>query len=204
MVKVHIIYYSMYGHVGALAQAEKKGAESVEGVEVKIFQVKETLSDEILGKMHAPPKPADIPVATPDDLKNADGILFGIPTRFGIMPAQVKALLDSTGGLWQSGALVGKPAGVFFSTATQAGGQETTALSFIPYLVHQGVSFVPLGYSTPLLFNMDEVHGGSPYGAGTFAGPTGARQPSKLELDVAEHQGKLFANYVKALVKGRS
>jgi len=151
--------------------------------------------------MHAPPKP-DVPVIKPEQLPEADGIVFGIPTRYGNMPAQWKAFVDSTGQLWQKGALVGKPASVFFSTATQAGGQETTALTFITTLVHHGMIFVPIGYSSPLLFNMDEVHAGSPYGAGTFAGPTGARQPTKLETDVAQHQGKYFASVVAKLHKG--
>lgn len=117
--------------------------------------------------------------------------------------AQVKAFMDSTGGLWSAGKLVGKPAGLFFSTAVQGGGQETTALTFVTQLTHHGMIFVPLGYSTPLLFNMDEVHGGSPYGAGTFAAGDGSRQPSELEQNVAVHQGKHFGGIVRALKAGR-
>jgi len=200
--KVLIVYYSLYGHVGQLADQVAEGAKET-GAEVKILQIAETLPADVLEKMHAPPK-RDIPIATPDDLAAADAIIFGMPTRYGSAPAQVKALLDATGQLWQKGALVGKVAGVFFSTATQAGGQETTALTFVTQLVHHGMIYVPIGYSNPALFNMDEIHGGSPYGAGTLAGPTGARQPSKLELGVAKHQGTLIANTANELKAGRA
>lgn len=152
--------------------------------------------------MYAPAKP-DVPVINPADLAEADGIIFGMPTRFGMMAAQVKALFDATGSLWGKGALVGKVASTFFSTATQGGGQETTALTAITQFTHHGMIYVPIGYSSPLLFNMDEIHGGSPYGAGCLAGPKGERQPSKLELDVAEHQGTYVAGVVSALKKGR-
>jgi NAD(P)H dehydrogenase (quinone) len=142
-------------------------------------------------------------VVSPHDLPDADGIMFGIPTRYGMAAAQVKALLDATGSLWTAGKLIGKPAGIFFSTATQGGGQETTALTFLTQLTHHGMLWVPMGYSTPLLFNMDEVHGGSPYGAGTYAGPDGSRQPTALELDVAKHHGKHFGSIAAALKRGR-
>lgn len=198
MTKVAIIYYSTYGHIAKMAETIKIGVEAVTGVTAEIYQVQETLSDEILGKMHAAPK-KDHPVATPDVLKNADGVLLGFPTRFGSMPAQVKALFDACGGLWTTGALVGKPAGIFFSTATQGGGQETTPLTALTFLVHQGLTFVPLGYRSPLLFNMDEIHGGSPWGAGTLAGGDGSRQPSQIELDVAKVQGESFAEVAKKL-----
>jgi len=199
--KIAIIYYSMYGHIAKMAEAVAKGVTAA-GADVKIVQIAETLPKDVLDKMHAPPKAAH-PVATTQDLVDCDGILFGIPTRYGAQSAQVKAFLDATGQLWQSGALVGKPVSTFFSTGTQGGGQETTALTFYTQLVHHGCIIVPIGYSSPLLFNMDEIHGGSPYGAGTFAGPTGARQPSKLELDVAEHQGKHVATIASQLKKGR-
>ncbi|KAF4037640.1 NADPH-dependent FMN reductase [Phytophthora infestans] len=198
MATIAIIYYSTYGHIAQLAEAAKKGVESVDGVTAEIYQVQETLSDEILGKMHAAPK-KDHPIATLDTLKEADGILFGFPTRFGSLPAQVKAFFDSAGGLWAAGALVGKPAGIFFSTGTQGGGQETTAFTALTFLAHQGLTFVPLGYRAPELFNMDELHGGSPWGAGTLAGGDGSRQPSKLELTVATTQGKSFAEVAKKL-----
>ncbi|CEG41450.1 nad h:quinone type iv [Plasmopara halstedii] len=181
-----------------MAESVKSGVESVDGVTAEIYQVEETLSDETLSKMHAPSK-KDHPIATPDVLKEANGILFGIPTRFGLVPAQVKALFDACGGLWAAGALVGKPAGIFFSTGTMGGGQETTAFTTLTFLTHQGMTFVPLGYRSKHLLNMDEIHGGSPWGAGTFAGPSGARQPTQLELDVAKAQGESFAVVAKKL-----
>jgi len=185
-----------------MAQEVAKGVESG-GAEVKLLQVPETLPKEVLEKMHAPAKP-DVPIATPQDLAEADGIIFGIPTRFGMMAAQMKAYFDATGQLWQKGTLVGKPASTFFATATQGGGQETTALTTVTQLTHHGMVYVPIGYGNPSLFNMDEVHGGSPYGAGTFAGGDGSRQPTQLELGVAAYQGKYFAGVVNALKAGRA
>lgn len=198
--KIAIVYYSMYGHVRTLALAEKKGLESA-GCEVTLLKVPETLSDEVLGKMGAPGVGKDDEEASAATLADYDGFLFGLSARFGMASAQVKALLDSTGGLWQAGALVGKPAGVFFSTGTQNGGQETTALTFVTQLAHHGMVFVPLGYSTPKLFDMDAPHGGSPYGAGTLAGPDGSRQPSALEKDIAEAHGKHFGTIAAKLAK---
>ncbi|KAE8897280.1 hypothetical protein PF008_g3890 [Phytophthora fragariae] len=195
MAKIAIIYYSTYGHIATLAESVKAGVESMPGVTATVYQVSETLPEEVLTKMYAPPK-KDYPEATPETLKEADGILFGFPTRFGSLPSQMKAFFDSCGGLWAAGALVGKPAGIFFSTGTQGGGQETTALTF---LAHQGLTYVPLGYRAPELFNMDEIHGGSPWGAGTLANGDGSRQPSKLELTVATTQGKSFAEVTKKL-----
>ncbi|GFP83940.1 probable NAD(P)H dehydrogenase (quinone) fqr1-like 1 [Phtheirospermum japonicum] len=162
--KVYIVYYSTYGHVERLAQEIKRGAESVENVEAKLWQVPETLSDEILGKMGAPPK-SDVPVITPNELAEADGFIFGFPTRFGMMAAQFKAFLDSTGGLWRTQALAGKPAGIFCSTGTQGGGQETTALTAITQLTHHGMIFVPIGYTFGAgMSEMEKIKGGSPYG----------------------------------------
>ncbi|KAG6602821.1 NAD(P)H:quinone oxidoreductase, type IV [Phytophthora cinnamomi] len=143
-----------------------------------MYQVAETLSEEILTKIHAPPK-TDYPVATPETLREADAILFGFPTRFGALPAQVKALFDSCGGLWAKGALVGKPAGFFFSTGTIAAGQETTAFTAVTFLAHQGMTFVPLGFRAPEMFNMDEM--------------------SALEKAIATTQGKSFAEVAKKL-----
>jgi len=159
------------------------------------------ISTQVLGKLGAPGVGKDDEEASAATLADYDGFLFGLPTRFGMAPAQVKALLDSTGGLWQKGALVGKPAGVFFSTGTQNGGQETTALTFVTQLTHHGMVFVPLGYSTPKLFDMDAPHGGSPYGAGTLAGPDGSRQPSALEKDIAEAHGEHFGTIAAKLAK---
>lgn len=198
-VKIYIIFYSTYGHVYKMAQAMKEGVDSVEGVEGILYQVAETLPEEVLTKMHAAPKP-DVPVITAADLPNADGFIFGMPTRYGRAPAQMSAFFDTTGSLWQSGALVGKPASFFFSTACQAGGQENTAASSVSFLVHHGMIFVPPGYSYgPGMFNMETVQGGSPWGAGTMAGPTGARQPTEGELGYATHQGKYFAGKAKLL-----
>nr|GMD91820.1 probable NAD(P)H dehydrogenase (quinone) FQR1-like 1 [Ipomoea batatas] len=194
-------FYSTYGHVEKLAHEIKKGADSVEGVEAKLFQVPETLSDEILGKLGAPAK-SDVPIISPNDLPEADGFIFGFPTRFGMMSAQFKAFLDATGGLWRTQALAGKPAGLFYSTGSQGGGQETTALTAITQLVHHGMIFVPIGYSFGAgMFEMEKVKGGSPYGAGTYAGD-GSRQPSQLELEQAFHQGKYIAAITKKLKAG--
>ncbi|UJR21531.1 hypothetical protein I4U23_024616 [Adineta vaga] len=212
--RIHVIYYSMYGHISTMAKAIAKGVESV-GAEAHLIQVPETLSKEVLAKMHAPEKDQGVPtisfgesgenkVTLEDAFLNCDGILFGYPTRFGAMPAQVKAVWDATGGLWMKGALVGKPVGVFFSTGTQGGGQETTALSSLTNFVHHGMVFVPVGFSSPLQGNMDEIHGGSAYGAGTYAGADGSRQPSQLELKLAEHQGSHFAQIVTVFKIGRA
>ena len=162
MTKIAIVYYSMYGHIRALAQGIKKGTESAD-VEVQLFQVQETLPAEILSKMGAPPK-SDDPVATPNVIAEFDGIIFGVSARYGGLSAQLHAFLDSTGSLWQKGALVGKPAGVFFSTANQGGGQESVAISTLKFIAHQGMVYIPLGYRDPKMFNNEEVHGGSPWG----------------------------------------
>lgn len=202
--RVAIVYYSMYGHIAGMAKAVAKGLEAG-GAEVKIFQVAETLSQEVLDKMFAPPKDSTVPVINdPAELEAFDGVMFGIPTRFGVMAAQMKAFFDRSGGVWAKGGFIGKTAGVFFSTGTQGGGQETTALTTFTQFVHHGMVIVPLGYSDPALFNMDEVHAGSPYGAGTFAGAKGDRQPSALELGVAESHGKHFATITGALKRGRA
>ncbi|CAN7066777.1 unnamed protein product [Brassica rapa subsp. trilocularis] len=160
--------------------------------------VPETLPEEALLKMSAPPKSGS-PIITPNDLTEADGFVLGFPTRFGMMAAQFKAFLDATGGLWRTQALAGKPAGIFYSTGSQGGGQETTALTAITQLVHHGMIFVPIGYTFGAgMFEMEKVKGGSPYGAGTFAGD-GSRQPTQLELEQAFHQGKYIATITKKL-----
>ncbi|KAF7975412.1 hypothetical protein HWV62_9647 [Athelia sp. TMB] len=190
--KIAIVIYSMYGHIAKVAEAEKKGIEAAGG-SATIFQVPETLPQEILTKMHAPAKP-DYPIITPTELATFDAFLLGIPTRYGNFPAQWKAFIDSTGGLWASGGLWGKYAGLFISTAGLGGGQESTAIAAMSTLAHHGIIYVPLGYKNNFaqLTNLSEVHGGSPWGAGTFAGPDGSRQPSALELEIAEIQGKSF------------
>ncbi|ANB15094.1 Pst2p [Sugiyamaella lignohabitans] len=197
--KVAIIYYSTYGHIRNLALSVQKGVKEA-GLEADIFQIPETLPQEVLETIHAPPK-SDDPIATNDTLKEYDAFLFGIPTRFGNFPSQWKAFWDGTGGLWASGALYGKYAGVFVSTGTQGGGQEVTILNSLSTLAHHGIIYVPLGYKNTfaLLTNLEEIHGGSAWGAGQFAGPDGSRQASKLELEVAEIQGKSFAEHLSKI-----
>lgn len=150
--------------------------------------------------MGAPPKPADIPVFDVEKFTEYDGFIFGFPTRYGTMPAQMKALFDATGGLWVKGALVGKGASIFTSTGTLGGGQETTILTSLPVLTHHGIVFIPTGYSMgERMFDVTTVRGGSAYGAGTFAGADGSRQPTELELDMAEHQGAFVSATIKKL-----
>jgi NAD(P)H dehydrogenase (quinone) len=182
----------MYGHIAKLAESVKSGVESAGG-STTIYQIAETLPDEVLTKMHAPPKPS-YPIITPNELVNFDAFIFGVPTRYGNFPAQWKAFWDATGGLWVSGGLAGKFAGVFVSTGTPGGGQEATVINSLSTLSHHGIIFVPLGYKNTFaqLSNMSEVRGGSPWGAGTYAGADGSRQPSALELELATLQGKGF------------
>ncbi|CAL5079151.1 unnamed protein product [Urochloa decumbens] len=203
MTKIYIVYYSTWGHVATLAEEIKKGADSVDGVEATIWQAAETLPLEVLGKMSAAPK-KEHPVISGKQLVDADGILFGFPARFGMMAAQMKALFDSTGGLWSQQALAGKPAGFFFALGTQGGGQEETALTAVSQLTHHGMMFVPVGYTFGAkMFDMDEIMCCSPYGSGTFAGADGrSRKPSEAELQMAEHQGKYFATIAKKLKMG--
>ncbi|KAI8921077.1 NAD(P)H dehydrogenase (quinone) [Powellomyces hirtus] len=189
---VYVVIYSTWGHVLKLAESVMKGLNEAGNVTATLYQVKETLPQEVLDKMHAA-KFDHIPILEPKDLANADAFLFGIPTRYGSPAAQVKAFWDATGGLWQSGALVGKYAGVFTSTASQHGGMETTIYTFLPHLAHHGIIYVPLGYQSQVLFDNSEVIGGSPWGAGTIANGDGSRQPSEKELSIAETQGKTFA-----------
>ncbi|KAI8320219.1 protoplast secreted protein 2 precursor [Martensiomyces pterosporus] len=198
MAKVFIIYYSTYGHIATVTESIKKGLEKVSNIDIEVYQFAETLSDEILGKMHAPPK-ADIPVITTDKLTEADGFLFGFPTRYGNAPAQVKAFFDATGGLWAKGSLYGKAAGFYFSTGSQHGGQETTVMTFLPNMAHHGIIYVPLGFKNAHLFDNSEVIGGSAWGAGTVAGPDGSRQPTQKELEIAETQGEEFGKVMAKL-----
>ncbi|KAG7086917.1 flavodoxin-like fold protein, variant 2 [Marasmius oreades] len=190
--RVAIIIYSMYGHVATLAESVKTGFTRAGG-SANIFQIPETLSAEVLGKMHAPPKP-DYPIFDSHKLVDYDAFIFGIPTRYGNFPGQWKAFWDTTGGLWAKGALAGKYAAVFVTSGTPGGGQESTVLTSLSTLAHHGINYVPLGYSQTfaLFSNLDEAHGGSPWGAGAFAGADGSRQPSALEKEIAETQGKQF------------
>ncbi|KAI8805450.1 NAD(P)H:quinone oxidoreductase, type IV, partial [Cladochytrium replicatum] len=191
MVKVAVIIHSNWGHIRKLGEAILKGLKE-EGVEATLLRVPETLPTEVLQKMYSG-NFDDIPVIKVEDLPSYDGFLFGLPTRYGTAPAQIKTFFDATGGLWASKALVGKYAGVFTSTATQHGGQETTVLTFLPHFAHHGIIFVPLGYTHNNLFDNSEVVGGGPWGAGTIANSDGSRQPSEKELAIATHQGTSFA-----------
>ncbi|TVY59184.1 Minor allergen Alt a 7 [Lachnellula cervina] len=190
--KVAIVFYSMYGHIQKLAEAEKEGLKKA-GIEADLFQVPETLPEDVLAKMHAPPKSA-IPVIDAKTLEQYDAFLIGIPTRYGNFPAQWKAFWDTTGAQWAAGAYWGKYAGIFVSTGTPGGGQESTAISALSTLTHHGIIYVPLGYKTAFgqLANLNEVRGGSPWGAGTFAGPDGSRQPTPLEIELATIHGESF------------
>jgi len=203
-MKVLIVYYSMYGHVHRLAEALAEGAREVTGAEVVLRRVPETLPEEVLQKMGAlePQKRfANIPVCTVDELATADAIIFGTPTRFGNMCGQMRQFLDATGQLWAKGALVGKVGSVFTSTATQHGGQESTLLSFHITLLHHGMVVVGLPYSFQGQMRIDEITGGSPYGASTIAGGQGERMPSENELAAARFQGKHVATIALKLMK---
>ncbi|KAK9918263.1 hypothetical protein WJX75_002678 [Coccomyxa subellipsoidea] len=198
-VKIYIAFYTTYGHIHKLALQQKKGVDSVEGVESILYQVPETLPPEVLELIHAPPKP-DVPILEVNEVPNADGFIFGFPTRYGTMPAQFKAFWDATGGLWKNGSLLGKPVGLFTSTASQGGGQESTILTSLPNFVHHSMIYVPPGYAFGApMYRLDEVRGGSGWGAGTFAGGDGSRWPSKTELELAEFQGAYFAKVAKKL-----
>jgi len=205
-MKVKVVFYSMYGHVRRLAEAVAEGAREVEGAEVELLQVPELVPEEVLeesGAKAARAAFAHVPVARPEDLEGADAILFGTPTRFGNMAAQMRSFLDRTGPLWMKGALVGKVGSVFASTASQHGGQETTITSFHSTLLHHGMIVVGVPYSEPRLLEMGEVTGGTPYGATTLAGADGSREPSGNELAIAHFQGRHVARIARALVRGR-
>lgn len=192
-INVQIVFYSMYGHTCKMAEAVAEGAREVEDVEVSLYQVPELVPEEVLeraGAKAARAAFAHIPVAKPEQLAEADAIIFGTPTRFGNMCAQMRNFLDQTGPLWMKGALIGKVGSVFTSTASQHGGQETTITSFHSTLLHHGMIIVGVPYSEQRLVNMSEITGGTPYGASTLAGGDGSRQPSENELAIARFQGR--------------
>ncbi|KAL2106158.1 hypothetical protein VUR80DRAFT_7211 [Thermomyces stellatus] len=196
--KIAVVYYSMYGHIKTLADAQIRGIKKAGGT-VNVYQVAETLPQNVLDKMHAPPKASDVPVIEdPAILEQYDGWLLGIPTRYGNFPAQWKTFWDKTGKQWASGAFYGKLAGLFISTGTLGGGQESTALAAMSTLAHHGIVYVPLGYkhAFPILGDLSEVRGGSAWGAGTFAGGDGSRQPTEKEIQLAELQGETFYQFV--------
>lgn len=197
--KVYIVYYSLHGHVEIMAREVQRGANTVEGVEATLWQVPETLSDLVLRKVKALPKANDVPEIRPEQLTEADGFVFGFPSRYGVMAAQFKAFFDATYELWASQALAGKPAGIFWSTGFPGGGQELNALTAVTQLAHHGMLYVPLGYTFgDGMFELNEVKGGSCYGAGTYAAD-GSRQPTELELKQAFYQGTYIAGITKKL-----
>lgn len=200
MPKILVVYYSAYGHIETMAEAIAEGARQVAGAEVTIKRVAELVPDEVARKSgHKLDQKA--PIADPNELGNYDAVIFGTPTRFGNMAAQMRNFLDQTGGLWMKGALVGKVGSVFASTATQHGGQETTITSFHSTLLHQGMIIVGLPYSCQNLLVMDQVSGGTPYGATTLAGSDGSRKPSENELVMARFQGRHVAEITAKLVR---
>jgi NAD(P)H dehydrogenase (quinone) len=201
-MKVLVLFYSTYGHIYRMAQAVADGARKVAGADVVVRRVPETLPPEVLeamGAVDAQKAFADVPVATVGDLEGADAVIFGTPTRFGNMAAQMRQFLDATGGLWAQGKLVGKVGSVFASSATQHGGQESTILSFHTTLLHHGMVIVGLPYAFAGQTRLDEITGGSPYGASTIAGGKGERMPSENELAAARFQGRHVASIAKKL-----
>jgi NAD(P)H dehydrogenase (quinone) len=200
MAKVLVLYYSSYGHMETMANAIAEGARSA-GATVDIKRVPETVSPEMAKASHFKLE-QKAPLATIEELTNYDAIIVGSPTRFGRVSSQMASFLDQAGGLWMRGALHGKVGGAFTSTATQHGGQEQTLFSIITNLLHFGMTIVGLPYSHQGQMTLDEIVGGSPYGATTIAGSTGQRQPSALDLAGAHHQGKLIAETAKKLFPG--
>jgi NAD(P)H dehydrogenase (quinone) len=198
MTKVLVLYYSSYGHVERMAQAVAEGARQVAGAEVVIKRVPELVPEEVARRSGMKLDQA-APIAHVEELTEYDAIVFGTPTRFGNMAAQMRNFLDQTGGLWMKGALIGKVGSVFASTATQHGGQETTITSFHATLLHQGMVIVGLPYSCRAQMTLDEISGGSPYGATTIAGSDGARLPTENELAMARFQGEHVARIAQKL-----
>ncbi len=201
-MNVLIVYYSMYGHIHAMAQAAAQGVAQVPGATPVLRRVPETLPQEVLEKMgagQAQKLMADVPVCTVEELGEADAVIFGTPTRFGNMCGQMRQFLDATGGLWVKGALVGKAGSVFASSATQHGGQESTILSFHVTLLHQGMVIVGLPYAYQGQTGVEAVKGGSPYGASTIAGSDGSRMPSENDLEGVRWQGRHVAQIAMKL-----
>ena len=201
-MKILVLFYSTYGHIYQLAKAVADGVKSIDNTEVVLKRVPETLSEDLLGKigaLEAQKAFADVPIAEPGELADYDAILFGVPTRYGMMASQMKAFLDATGALWAKGALIGKIGSVFTSTGTQHGGQEATILSFHTVLLHHGMLISGLPYSFAGQSTMDEISGGSPYGASVVAGPDGSKMPNRFELDGAYFQGAHVAKILSRM-----
>ena len=200
MTKVLVLYYSMFGHIEKMAEAIAEGVRTVEGVEVAVKRVPETIPEDKARAMGVK-LDQNAAIATTDELSGYDAIIFGTPTRFGNMAAQMRSFLDHTGKLWMENALVGKVASVFSSSNTQHGGQETTVTSFHSTLLHHGMVIVGVPYSCKGLSVMTEISGGSPYGASTLAGSDGKRMPSENELEIARFQGRHVAQIAKRLAQ---
>jgi len=199
MTRILVLYYSMYGHVETMAKAVAEGAAGVDETEVTLKRVPELVPEKVLEESGAKTD-QDAPVAEPAELADYDAIIFGTPTRFGNMCAQMRNFLDQTGGLWVNGKRVGKAGSVFTSTASQHGGQETTITSFHNTLIHHGMVVVGVPYTCQALATMDEVMGGSAYGAATLADTDGSRTPSEKELTIARFQGQHVAEIAKKLI----
>jgi NAD(P)H dehydrogenase (quinone) len=205
-VNVQVIFYSMYGHIYQMAEAVAEGVRQVEGAEVSLHRVPELIPDNVLeqsGAKAAQQAFAHVPVIEPEQMTEADALIFGTPTRFGNMAAQMRNFFDRTGGQWASGSLIGKVGSVFTSTATQHGGQETTITSTHLTLLHHGMIIVGVPYAEQGISVMDEISGGSPYGASTITKSDGSRQPSDNELTVARYQGRHVAEIAGAFKRGR-
>ena len=202
MSKILVLYYSSYGHIETMAEAIAKGAASVDGIDVTVKRVPELMPEDVARNAGVKLDQA-APIATPSELADYDAVIFGTPTRFGNMASQMRNFLDQTGGLWAKGALIGKVGSVFVSTGT-GGGNETTITSFHATLLHHGMVIVGAPYSAPELTQIDEVRGGSPYGAGTIAGADGSRTPTTRELSLAEFQGAHVAAIAKRLSVSQS
>jgi len=201
-VNVQIVFHSLYTHVYRLAEAVAEGAREVPGAAVTLAQVAEILPPDVLEKMGAVEARkafAHLPVADPHALADADAVILGSPTRYGSASASMQAFLDATGGLWTKGALVGKVGSAFASTASQHGGQETTIVHMHTFFLHQGMVVVGVPYAAKGLSELDEVSGGTPYGATTIAGPRGERSPTANELDIARYQGRHVAGLAAKL-----
>ena len=204
-MKILIVYYSLHGHLHQMAEAVAEGAREADGAEVIVRRVPETLSREVIEKMGATEAQEamfQVPICTLEELAAADAVIFGTPTRFGNMCGQMRQFLDTTGQLWAEGALVGKVGSVFTSSATQHGGQESTILSFHISLLHHGFVVVGLPYAFQGQMRIDEMTGGSPYGASTITGTAGERMPSENELDAARFQGRHVATIASKLKDG--
>lgn len=202
MTRILVLYYSLHGHVARMAQAAAEGVRDGCRQPADLRRVPETMSADARRRAHAVDDAT--PVAQVDDLPGYDAILFGTPTRYGNMCGQMRTFLDQTGALWQRGALIGKLGSVFTSTGTQHGGQETTILSFYPTLLHLGMVLVGLPYSCTEQVGLDEIKGGSPYGAATISGHDDSREPSRQELAMARFQGRHVAQLAQRLRAGDS